>query len=495
MADSKMKDNGENKGLHVVAFPFPLQGHMNPMFHFCNKLASKGLTVTFVTTHDSEAQVRKAHSTYYNPFSHARSTGLDIRSAQISDGFPPEYDRILNANIFLLSMMMDKIEAVDELIHDLNQTGPKISCIIADTIFPWMISIAKKFELPLVSLWTQPATVFSIFYHSDLLFSNGLFSSDSNVREQHYTINYIPGVKPLKPTDLPSYMQPPGPVPTPILRSFECVREAVWVLCNSVQELEINALAEMQCRIRFLAVGPMVPLAYLEGRSSLNRTSIGTSMWAESDCRKWLDSKARSSVIYVSFGSYANVSKAQIEEMAMGLLESKQAFLWVVRPGIVGPGILDVLPDGFMDMINEQGLVVSWTSQLEVLSHPSVGGFLTHCGWNSVVESMCLGVPMLGFPLVADQYTNCKLIEDEWKVGMRLGSNKSAALVERSEIASYVELLMEGSGRKEMLANIKNVRDVMKNAVGKGGSSDKELDLFVEELKAKVQKNSQREKE
>jgi hypothetical protein len=118
------------------------------------------------------------------------------------------------------------------------------------------------------------------------------------------------------------------------------------------------------------------------------------------------------------------MSASQIEEIAMGLKESGYSFIWVLRhPGKETTEVSSMLPDGFLKETKERGLVVPWCSQLKVLSHPSIGGFFSHCGWNSTLESISFGLPMLGFPLGNEQYTNCKLIADEWKIGLRLRSN------------------------------------------------------------------------
>ncbi|GLJ24223.1 hypothetical protein SUGI_0461880 [Cryptomeria japonica] len=218
-------------------------------------------------------------------------------------------------------------------------------------------------------------------------------------------------------------------------------------------------------------------------------------MWAESDCRSWLDKKPKHSVLYASFGSFAHVSKAQIHEMAMGLLQSKRPFLWVHRPDIVASNVQDVLPEGFMENSKDQGLVAQWVSQLDVLSHSSVVGFLTHCGWNSIMESLWLGVPMLAFPLLTDQYTNCRLIVNEWGVAMSLGqvsrssNNMRSMLVPRQEIAlTVVEFMnIDGQDGKILRNNVGSVIEIMKRAVMNGGSSENNLEGFVDYLKGREQ--------
>lgn len=232
-----------------------------------------------------------------------------------------------------------------------------------------------------------------------------------------------------------------------------------------------------------LHVGPLLPSGYLNNENSED-IKVGTSFWTEYDCSAWLDSKPNNSVIYVSFGSLIHVSGAQLEEIAMGLKNSGQPFIWILRPDIVASTVSDFLPDGFLEQIGNQGLVVPWCNQLRVLSHPSVAGFITHCGWNSILEGIAIGVPMLGFPFWSDQLTNCKLMADEWKLGFRLTTNHtSEKLIVREDICCSIRKLFNEEG-KERKRNVQAFKDSARTAVRGGGSSDKNIDSLVECLKA-----------
>ncbi|GLJ56132.1 hypothetical protein SUGI_1205030 [Cryptomeria japonica] len=476
--------------VHAVVFMYPLQGHIIPTYKLATNLAAKGVLVTVVCTHGCHARIIKANNGR-DPFAH--SLDSNIRSALVSDGLPQGFDRSLNHDDFN-NAVLNKMEShVEELMEDLQRKGPPISCIITDTFFVWPDRIAKKFGVPYVSFWTESVMVFAIYYHLDLLVKNGHYPFTGNESE---LINYIPGAPTLKLTDLPSYLQERDLSTVEhgvIYQAFQSVRKADWIISNTVEELESRTIQELQVQsgIPFGSVGPLFQHHHSKGE-------VGTSMWVESDCRSWLDSKPKNSVLYVSFGSYAHVSKAQVQEMAMGLLHSKRPFLWVLRPDIVSSDVQDILPEGFMEDSKEQGLVVEWVSQLDVLSHSSVGGFLTHCGWNSIVESLWLGVAMLAFPLLTDQYTNCRLIVDEWGVAMNLGqvsrscNRMRSTLVSRQEIAVTIAEFMEIDGQegKRPRSNVGCVREIMKKAVMNGGSSQNNLEGFVEYLKGREQSPS-----
>jgi len=215
----------------------------------------------------------------------------------------------------------------------------------------------------------------------------------------------------------------------------------------------------------------------------VNPTSL--SLWAETDCSQWLDSKARSSVLYVSFGSLVRMSETQVEEIAMGLLESGQTFLWVVRPGMLDSDKEtndhgSVLPEGFLEKTKNQALVVPWSTQLSVLSHPSVGGFFTHGGWNSTMESLSLGVPMLVLPQGIDQSTNRMLVVNQLKVGLKLETCRDDGVIEREEIARAAKLLLGSTEGEEMRRKSREIKETIRQAASEGGSSWRSMQRFVD---------------
>ena len=173
------------KPLHAVVFSIFLQGHVIPTVHLAIKLASKGFTITFVNTQIVHHQITKSlpNSSGQNDdvvdiFTGAREAGLDIRYKTVSDGFPLGFDRYLNTEQFLEGHFHVFPAHVDELVGDLVKTAdPPVSCLVADSFFGWQSIIAKKYDLLYVSFWTEPAFVFSLYYHLDLLKINGHYAS------------------------------------------------------------------------------------------------------------------------------------------------------------------------------------------------------------------------------------------------------------------------------------------------------------------------------
>lgn len=228
-------------------------------------------------------------------------------------------------------------------------------------------------------------------------------------------------------------------------------------------------------------VGPMVPSAYLDQQIE-GDTTYGATLWEPSGerCLKWLDTKPLKSVVYVSFGSMASIKTKQAEEIAWGLKESNLPFLWVAKESE------EKLPVEFLSSIGEAGLIVTWCNQLEVLTHRGIGCFITHCGWNSTLEGLSLGVPMVGVPQWRDQPTNAKFVEDVWKVGVRAKKDEEG-IVTRDEVARCIREVMVGERSEEIKKNASKWRDLARRAVSTGGSSDRNIDEFVGKLMKKEQ--------
>lgn len=222
-------------------------------------------------------------------------------------------------------------------------------------------------------------------------------------------------------------------------------------------------------------IGPTIPSTFLDKRLEDDK-DYGLSLFKPNveTCMKWLDTKKPGSVVYASFGSLADLSIQQTEELACGLRNSSFNFLWVVRESEQ-----DKLPENFVEEISGKGLVVSWCAQLQVLAHKAVGCFLTHCGWNSTLEALSLGVPMVVLPHWADQPTNAKFVEDVWKVGVRVNVNKKSGLATKEEIAVCIKEVMDKEkGMKFRKASLM-WKELAKEAVDEGGSSDKNIEEFV----------------
>lgn len=460
MDEEKMgEENKARRKPHVLLFPYPAQGHINPILQFAKRLVSKGVKATLVTT------VFLSKSSCSHPF-----TSIDLQT--ISDGFDEGgYDQAPNNDVYLKTFWSVGPKNLASLITKLADTGHPVHALVYDGFLPWALDVAKQFGIPSAVLFTQSCSVNSVYYHV----SRGLLQlplPGPNVS--------LPGLPPLQVSELPSFVSLYGSSPAwfdVVVSQFSNVDGADWVLFNIFYELEREVVDWMSKFWNVLTIGPTVPSLYLDKRLSDDK-DYGMSLFKPnaSASLSWLSSKPKFSVVYVSFGSFASLGVEQMAELAWALKGSNAYFLWVVRETEETK-----LPNNFIEETRGKGLVVTWCSQLEVLSHESIGCFLTHCGFNSVLEALSLGVPMVAMPQWTDQGTNAKFVEDVWGIGIRVRPDEKG-FVTREIIEHCIKELMEGEKGKEAKKNAIQWKNLAKKAVDEGGSSDRNIDEFVAKL-------------
>jgi hypothetical protein len=292
-------------------------------------------------------------------------------------------------------------------------------------------------------------------------------------------IDWIPGMKDIRLKDLPSFIRTTDP--DDIMLNFAMVegersQKASALIFNTFDALEhqvLDALSSIFPPI--YSIGPLQLLLNQIPDNDLK--SIGSNLWKEEDgCLEWLDKKEPNSVVYVNFGSITVLTSDQLIEFAWGLANSNQTFLWIIRPDLV-KGDSAILPPEFLVEIEERGLLVSWCPQEQVLSHPSIGGFLTHSGWNSTIESVCGGVPIMSWPFFAEQQTNCRFSCNEWGIGMEIEGGV------KREVESLVRELMVGEKGKELKKKALNWKKLAEEAGNEPtGSSYVNLDKMINEV-------------
>lgn len=287
------------------------------------------------------------------------------------------------------------------------------------------------------------------------------------------SLNPVPQLYPLRFKDLPI-----SPFDTlenflKVVANAHDVKTSSAIICNTTVCLDQSSLARIQqhCQVPIFSIGPLHKIA-----------SAASSSFLEEDtsCIEWLDKQSHKSVIYVSLGSVASIGEKELAEMAWGLANSKQPFLWVIRPGsIIGSDWTELLPQGFREAIGERGFIVKWAPQREVLAHGAVGGFWTHCGWNSTVESISEGVPMICKPCFSDQKVHARFISRVWRIGLELEDG-----FERGEIERAVRRLMINSDGEEIRVRAKDMKEKIQVSMSKGGSNYNFLNELVEFIMA-----------
>ena len=257
------------------------------------------------------------------------------------------------------------------------------------------------------------------------------------------------------------------------------------LILNTFEDLD--SLILCQIRSRFPNVFTLGPLhAHLNSRAlpkTLSRESPPSSsnnLWEEDRaCITWLDSQPTKSVLYVSFGSLTTVTRRDLMEIWHGLVNCKKRFLWVARPNIVAEKDSEnEIPMELVEGTKERGFMVGWAPQEEVLAHPAIGGFMTHSGWNSTLESIVAGIPMICWPFFADQQINSRFVSEVWRLGLDMKD-----VCEREIVEKMVNDLMEDR-REEFAKSAENMAALAKKSVSEDGSSYSNFDCLIEFIKS-----------
>ncbi|KAH9778070.1 UDP-glycosyltransferase 83A1 [Citrus sinensis] len=278
---------------------------------------------------------------------------------------------------------------------------------------------------------------------------------------------------PAMSTDEFIWSVPGDPIRRKILFGYiSCAKKTLkicnWLLCSSFYELEPLACDSIP---NVLPIGPLL---------WINRPGkAAASLWPEdSTCLKWLDKQPSQSVIYVAFGSIAIFSRCQFEEVALGLELAGRPFLWVVRPNLLDGSVIKY-PDGFLERVPNQGMIIEWAPQEQVLAHRAVACFLSHCGWNSTIEGLSSAVPFLCWPYFADQFLISSYICDFWKVGLGL-KQEANGNISRHEIKRNLDQLLSDSGIRE---NGLQIKEMAGKSLIERESSRKNFEIFIDQLK------------
>ena len=283
----------------------------------------------------------------------------------------------------------------------------------------------------------------------------------------------FPGLHPLRYKDLPTSAF--GPIESMLRVYSKTVNTgtASAVIINSASCLESSSLARLQQELQV----PVYPIGPLHIAAS----APSSLLEEDRSCIDWLNMQKPRSVMYISLGSLALMETKDALEMAWGLSNSNQPFLWVIRPGsIPSSEWTESLPEEFSKLVSERGYIVKWAPQMEVLRHPAVGGFWSHCGWNSTLESIGEGIPMICRPFTGDQKVNARYLERAWRNGVQLEGELEKEAVERA----VKRLLVDEEGA-EMRKSVVDLKEKLEASVRSGGSSCSSLDNFVNSLKTK----------
>ncbi|GAB2298370.1 hypothetical protein Dimus_032436 [Dionaea muscipula] len=439
-------------GKRLVFFPSPLQGHLTPLFQLANILYSNGFSISIIHTQFNAPNAANHPNFTFHPISEC----LSETEASMADVIA--LTNTLNVKC---------VEPLRDCLSEMLSDGSKepIACLITDAVWHFSQAVADSLKLSRVVLRTSNVSAFLALSAMPSFKEKGYLDIKGAQLEAP-----LPELPPLKFRDIPRINSHNPEAVYDLLSQMSLgIKNSSGLIFNSFEELEDSALAfaRKEFGVPIFPLGPF----HKSFPMSMPSTSLLTP---DESCISWLNKQAPKSVLYVSFGSIAAINEEEFQEIAWGLANSKQHFLWVVRPGLVRRvDVAHTLPHGFMEMVAGRGHIVDWAPQQEVLAHPSVAGFWTHNGWNSTFESICEGMPMICLPFFGDQLVNARYVTDVWEVGLRLEK------LERGEIEKTIRALMVENVGTKITERTTRLKQKARHCLLEGGSSHRSLNRLV----------------
>ncbi|KAK7308195.1 hypothetical protein VNO77_41795 [Canavalia gladiata] len=457
--------------VHVLLVSFPGQGHVNPLLRLGKRLASKGLLVTFCTNESWGKRMREGSDITEEAVPIGEGF---LRFEWLEDGWDEEDPRRQDLDQYLPQLEIAGKQVLPRIIENHAQQGRSVSCLINNPFIPWVSDVAQSLSLPCAMLWVQSCASFSAYYH----YYHKLVPFPSQTQPQIDV--QLPCMPLLTYDQIPSFLHPTTPYPflrRAIMSQFANLEKSFCILMDTFQELEQDVIDYMSKIFPIKTVGPLL---------KVSDNSVRADSLKPDECiMEWLNSKEPSSVVYISFGTVVYLKQEQVDEIAYGLLESGVCFLWVMKPPHKHSGNEMVsLPHGFAEKAGNKGKVVQWSPQEQVLAHPSVACFVTHCGWNSSMEALTSGIPIVAFPQWGDQVTNAKYLVDVFQVGVRMCKGEAAnELIKRDEVKHCLLEAILGPRLGSMKHNGLRFKKAAETAGAQGGCSDQNIVAFVNQVR------------
>ncbi|PON31424.1 UDP-glucuronosyl/UDP-glucosyltransferase [Parasponia andersonii] len=476
---------------HFILVPLMSQGHLIPMVDMSKLLANHGVAVTIVTTPQNAVRFDRV-------IAHAVESGLRIRLLQLrlpcaEAGLPDGCENLdtlpsrkLSGNFFLAARMLQK-----PLEHFLEKAQPRPSCIISDRYLAWTSNVAQNLGIPRL--------VFDGTSCFNLMCSHNIEASKIYKRVSEFEPFAVPDLPDnisLTKSQLPETFNP-GPLYMPELHDEIDAAEKMsyGLVVNTFEELEEDYVKDSRKVIKGGKVWCIGPVS-LCNEDQFDKSHRGNKSSIDEDqCLKWLDSWPESSVVYACLGTLSSLQPQQVLELGLGLEASLRPFVLIIREGYKSVELEKLISeDGFLERTKERGLLIrGWAPQVLILSHKAIGGFLTHCGWNSVLEGVSAGLPMMTWPMFSEQFFNDKFVTEVLRIGVSLGvegramkwgeEEKCGVMVKREDIQRAIEQVMDmGEEQEEIRKRAREFGEKAKKAMEKGGSSYLNVKLLVEDI-------------
>ncbi|KAI3983637.1 hypothetical protein MKX01_042473 [Papaver californicum] len=505
MSDNNNISSKISMGSHILVFPFPAQGHILPLLDLTHQLALRGLIITVLVTPKNLSFVQPllarhptSIKTLVLPFP-AATTGSSSPASSLSPGIENLKDLPTSYLPFMLHAMGKLYEPLLHWFEEQIQysSSPPVA-ILSDLFLSWTQNLAVRLNIVRTVFFPMSAHNLSVVNYflsnlptredckdpTHLFCASGVPTSPVFPIYQIYTLHH------LYADDSPLWK---------VLQHYNSLNKASWgIVLNSFAEFEEPFLNHLRKTYgnhgRVWGVGPLLPIDHPRKDSSAEaKNRGGSSSICMEQVISWLDlcAENRQSVLYVCFGSQIVLNRKQIEAFAKGLERSQVKFIWCVKEisssSSTGGEYIEkpVLPTGFEDRVAGQGLVINgWAPQVAILSHQAVNTFLTHCGWNSVLEGLVAGVQLLLWPMINDHFMTAKLLETDLGLAVKIceGADTVPSSTELARvIAESMPQGEEGKTRPQMIRAME-IGKIGLEAVKEGGSSFKNVDELVSSL-------------
>ncbi|KAK2358138.1 UDP-glucose flavonoid 3-O-glucosyltransferase [Trifolium repens] len=463
--------NLEERPMKFHFIPYPAQGHMIPLCDIATLFASCGHHVTIITTPSNAQILLKSVPSHKNLCLHT----IPFPSHQV--GLPPGVENLGSVNNLDNSYRVHQAAMLlqSAIQHFVEQDSP--DCIVADFMFLWVDELANKLHIPRLAF--NGFSLFTICAMESLK-ARGFESSVIKGLPHCITLNATP------PKALTKFMEP----------LLETELKSYGLIVNNFTELDGEEYIEHYKKTTGHRVWHLGPVSLI-CRTTQEKAERGqTSAVSVHECTSWLNSKQPNSVLYICFGSLCHFSNKQLYEIASAIEATNHQFIWVVpekkgKEDESNDENEKWLPKGFEER-NKGMIIRGWAPQVVILGHPAIGAFLTHCGWNSTVEAISAGVPMITWPVHDEQFYNEKLITQVRGIGVEVGAEEWSIigymerkkLVGRDIIEKAVRRLMDGGiEAKKIRQCAKEYAIKAKRSVQEGGSSHKNLMALIDDLK------------
>ncbi|EYU42869.1 hypothetical protein ABFS82_13G012400 [Erythranthe guttata] len=390
---------------------------------------------------------------------------------------------------------------IREIVSDLvkQPRTSRMGALVLDMFCTKFVEIADEFGIPAYVFFTSGACSLGVLSH---LVSLKLDRGEDLTRYKGSdTAMAVPSFSlPVPAKILPAVMVEGGPMADVFMNYFSRLKDMKGIMVNTFYELESYAVDSLRSggKSQTPKIYPIGPILNSGGGGGDDDKRIKSE-----EIKKWLDEQPENSVVFLCFGTMGSFEESQVREIAAALEKSGKRFLWSLRkPGVKGSKIMfpteyesfeEVLPEGFLERTEGIGRVTGWAPQVAVLSHPAVGGFVSHCGWNSTLESVWYGVPVATFPMYAEQQLNAfQLVKElgmaeeiriNYKIDFR--GDSPPEIVGAADIEAAIRRLMaaeEEEGGGGVRRKVKEMQSKSRAALLEGGSSYEALSLFIEDI-------------